>query len=69
MSTFDLVAIDHGVLVVKPSCERASSSPTCRRELEPARFAYFAQGLRAAAEHCDYAAATAWIEGLRAVVR
>ena len=56
---FRLVAIDHGVLVVKPLREGVELADR-RRELEPARFGYFAAGF-ARLPTCDYAAAMAWI--------
>jgi hypothetical protein len=60
---FRLVAIDHGVLVVKPL--RAGIELADRqRELGPARFAYFAEGF-ARLPVTDYAGACGWIGSIR----
>ena len=56
---FRLVAIDHGILVVKP-LRVAVELADRRAELEPARFAYFAAQV-SRLPTCDYAGALAWI--------
>ena len=60
---FRLVAIDHGVLVVRP--QRPGVSLADRRAaLEPARFSYFAERFDALPV-TDYAGAMSWIADLR----
>ncbi len=59
---FRLVAIDHGVLVVKP-LQAGVELADKRAELDPARFSYFAAGFPRLPS-CDYAEATSWIGSL-----
>ena len=64
---FRLVAIDHGVLVVRPLIEDPRLADR-RAELEPARFGYFAEGF-GKLPVTDYAGAMTWIEGSRTKIR
>ncbi len=60
---FRLVAIDHGVIVVKPARPGVRLANK-RAELEQARFGYFAGGV-ARLPVTNYTGAMRWIEGLR----
>ena len=60
---FRLVAIDHGVLVVKPMTPGARLTDR-RAELGPARFGYFADGF-ARLPVTDYAGLLLWVGDLR----
>jgi hypothetical protein len=60
---FRLVAIDHGVLVVKPLREGIELADR-RGELKPARFGYFAAGFERLPV-TDYAGALGWIAATR----
>ena len=60
---FRLVAIDHGVLVVKPLIDSVRLADR-RAVLEPARFGYFAEGF-GRLPVTDYPGALRWIEASR----